>query len=105
MRYHADAGAQRRLRHSADVHAIEAYDARLHVIEAEEKPDDGALSGAGRAHLWRNKMKKTSAVVLKGSGEHVFYRGATLRWERSFAEKIDDAATMSSGNFRDLPTR
>jgi len=50
-------------------------------------------------------MKKTSAVVLKGSGEHVFYRGATLRWERSFAEKIDDAATMSSGNFRDLPTR
>ena len=49
LRDHADRGAQRLLRHVADVLAVDQDAAAGHVVEAEQQPRDRRLAGAGRA--------------------------------------------------------
>ena len=47
LRDHADRGAERGLRHVADVLPVDGDAAAGHVVEAEEEPRDGRLAGAG----------------------------------------------------------
>ena len=49
LRHHADGGAQRSLRHIADVLAVDQDAAAADVVEAKQQPRDRRLAGAGRA--------------------------------------------------------
>ena len=51
LRHDADLSADRALRESLDVLAVDEDLTALDVVEAEEEADHGALPGAGRAHL------------------------------------------------------
>ena len=49
LRHHADRGAQRALRHVADILPVDGDAPAGQVVEAEQQPRDRRLAGAGRA--------------------------------------------------------